>query len=373
MGIWYYETKPLRPATHQLTLDDVLGGEIENLSKYLPKDHWTSTRTDYKYANANDFSGIPSTRPIYSWMATFQHLIKDDMSEHYREFKIPKAKGGYRTIDDPDAALREAQTALKKVLESYGASYHTAAFAYVKGRCAKDAVEKHRQNGSNWCLRTDFSNFFGSITHEFLCKMVFSQWPFCAFSGEDQEKLKTALKICFLRGGLPQGSTISPMLTNLIMIPIDYTLANMFWKQDMVYSRYADDIQVSAYRKFNYREVVEWIDDVLKKFDTPFRIKPEKTKFSSVNGINYMLGLMLNNEHKITVGHERKKAMKAMIANFFCDYKSGKRWPIEEVQHMNGIVSYYKHVEEAYITYVVEKLENKFGLNYKETVKACLS
>lgn len=367
----YYITKPIKPPTKQITLEDILKGEIEDLYKYSPRQNWTTTRTD-NIVNQHFFSNVPSIKPVEDWLAKYANMIHDDMSPYYREFKIPKAKGGYRTIDDPNAQLREAQSDLKKILEDYGASYHTAAFAYIKGRCAKDAVVKHQLNKSNWCLRTDFSNFFGSITHEFLCNMIFKQYPFCAFDPEDGDKLKQALKICFLHGGLPQGTIISPMLTNLMMIPIDYELSNMFWHSNFVYTRYADDIQISAYKKFNYLEVVSWIDNELAKFGAPFRIKPEKTKFSSVAGVNYMLGLNLNKEHKISVGHERKKVFKATLANLFCDYLAGKKRPAEEVQHINGVCSYYRSVEPEYIEYIIRHLENKFGVEYKKVIKTML-
>lgn len=368
----YYITKKVAPPTKQITLEDILAGEITDLYKYSPRGNWTTTRTDCYELKPNKKCEPGIIIPVEKWLSKYGNLISEDMSAHYREFKIPKAKGGYRTIDDPDKELREAQAALKKILEDYGASYHTAAFAYIKGRCAKDAVVKHQLNKSNWCLRTDFSNFFGSINHEFLCKMIFMQYPFFTFSEEDKDKLKQALKICFLRDGLPQGTIISPMLTNLMMIPIDYYLANTFWGFNMVYTRYADDIQISAYKKFNHLEAVGWIDDVLEYFDAPFRIKPEKTKFSSVAGINYMLGLNLNKDHNVTVGHERKKKFKAMVTNFLCDWKSGKKWCVEEVQHMVGICSYYRSIEKDYTEYIIKKLEGKFGLDFKQTVQSAL-
>ena len=369
-----YCTTPLGAPTKQISFEDILKGEITNLYKYHPREGWTSTITRLYDTNKADVVSIALAR----FVEKHADLIKcanseDQMASHYHEFKIPKRSGGYRTIDDPDEELRKAHAELKAIIEDrMDATYHTAAFAYVKGRCAKDAVIKHQMNKSNWCLRTDFSNFFGSITLDFAYDMLTRQYPFCEYIQESKDDLKEALKICFLRGGLPQGSVISPFLTNIIMIPIDYKLANNLWKENFVYTRYADDIQISAYRKFDHREIVRLIDQVLESFGAPFRIKPEKTKFSSVAGVNYMLGLNLNKDHNVTVGHERKKMLKAMLTNFLVDFKNGKRWPPEQVRHLDGICSYYRSIEKDYIDYVIQHIQNKFSINYRNCIKSIL-
>ena len=253
------------------------------------------------------------------------------------------------------------------------ACYHTAAYAYVEGRAPVDAVRKHQQNNSNWCLRTDFGNFFGSTTLDFLTKMLLLQYPFCHMvSDEAKSELKSSLSVCFLRRGLPQGSTVSPFLTNLMMIPIDYTLQKRLEQDSFVYTRYADDIQVSAYSKFEYRNIVKLIDKTLVSFGAPFKIKQEKTKFSSCAGVNYILGLDYNAEHNITVGYKTKRTFKAMVNNFLCDWKRGKRWSVEDTQYMRGLFSYYHNIEREYFDYLIRHLEEKYHVSFFNAVKLIL-
>jgi len=368
----FYCTKPAKQPVKRISIDDILNGEIENLYLYSPKGNWTTTRTDLRHRCSGLYMYRASRLKIFN--EKYKNLIESDLSTHYRSFKIPKAHGGFRKIDDPDAELRKAQNELKELLlKYYGVSYHTAAFAYIKGRCPKDAVMKHKLNNSNWCLRTDFSNFFGSITPEFLLKMLTMQYPFCFWTDDEKETLKTSLSICFLHGGLPQGTVISPMLTNAMMIPIDYTIfKELVSKKKFVYTRYADDIQISSYTKFDKDRMVSYIDKVLEDFGAPFRIKPEKTKFSSVAGINYMLGLNLNKDHNITVGHAKKKIFKAMVNNFFADWINGVMWNKEDVNYMCGIYSYYRSIEQEYTDYMVRKLEEKYNVSFKEITKRIL-
>lgn len=367
----FYCTKPAKQPVKRISIDDILNGEIENLYLYSPKGNWTTTRTDLRHTWTGLYMYRASRLKIFN--EKYKNLIESDLSTHYRSFKIPKAHGGFRKIDDPDAELRKAQNELKELLEYYGVSYHTAAFAYIKGRCPKDAVMKHKLNNSNWCLRTDFSNFFGSITPEFLLKMLTMQYPFCFWTDDEKETLKMSLSICFLHGGLPQGTVISPMLTNAMMIPIDYTIfKELVSKKKFVYTRYADDIQISSYTKFDKDRMVSYIDKVLEDFGAPFRIKPEKTKFSSVAGINYMLGLNLNKDHNITVGHAKKKIFKAMVNNFFADWINGVVWNKDDVNYMCGIYSYYRSIEQEYTDYMVRKLEEKYKVPFREITKRIL-
>ncbi|MCL2052843.1 MAG: hypothetical protein FWG90_00155 [Oscillospiraceae bacterium] len=44
--------------------------------------------------------------------------------------------------------------------------------------------------------------------------------------GDGVIELQKALSLCFSNGGLPQGTPISPFITNVMMIPLDHKLSN---------------------------------------------------------------------------------------------------------------------------------------------------
>lgn len=381
----YYYTVPVAPNSKQISVDDILSGEIENLGRYLPKNNRTTRTIELPepYENIgdlwkNDEKAIEKGARAYWALKLFNEkyaaLENRDMAAFYHSFRLPKASGGFRPINAPNEELRKAHDDLKTLFEDLGMLYHTAAYAYVPGRAPKMAVEKHKANNSNWCLRTDFSNFFGSSTPEFVLNMLLLQVPFCYLHtlADGVDQLKSALSLCFLHNGLPQGTTISPMLTNAMMIPIDFKLSKWLREHDFVYTRYADDIQISAYSKFNYHEIVKQIDNTLMSFGAPFRIKPEKTKFSSCAGVNYMLGLDYNADHDITVGHDRKRNFKAMINNFLADFNNGVYWSVEDAQHLRGLRSYYGNIEPEYFNFVIRRLEDKYSLSFAACMKSIL-
>ena len=303
-------------------------------------------------------------------------LFEADRKSLYREFHIPKKSGGLRKIDAPNDELKESlREEVSMFVNEFGALYHTAAYAYVQGRCTVDAVRRHQANASKWFLKTDFSNFFGSTTLEFTMKMLSNIFPFSEVVAlpEGKENLERAVSLGFLDGGLPQGTPLSPMLTNLISIPIDHRLAQYFSERHMVYTRYADDILVSSQVDFRFTEVVAHINKVVHdEFGAPWFIKPQKTRYGSSAGKNWNLGVMLNKDNEITIGHAKKKQFKAMLHNYLTDYKKGIQWDLNDVQTLQGLMSYYLMIERPYITHVIIETNKKHGVNLARVLKADL-
>ena len=305
-----------------------------------------------------------------------KNLFDKKRESLYREFKIPKKSGGLRTIDAPNDELKEALRELKSILENkFGALYHTAAYAYVRERCTVDAVKRHQANQSKWFLKTDFSNFFGSTTLEFTMRMLSKIFPFSEVMKipGGKEALEKAISLGFLNGGLPQGTPLSPTLTNIVMIPIDHKLAQYFSGRHMVYTRYADDILVSCQVNFMFTDVVKYINDTVRnEFGAPYFIKPQKTRYGSSAGRNWNLGVMLNQDNEITIGHAKKKQFKAMIHNYICDYKKGIQWDLNDVQTLQGLMSYYIMIEKSYITHIIIEANKKHNVNLGRIMKADL-
>lgn len=317
---------------------------------------------------------------IIEWLTKFNNdndiLFKTEKAKLYNTFKIPKSTGGYRRIDAPCDMLQDQLRRLSSFLtDSCGLMYHTSAFAYITNRCIVDCVKKHQKNESNWFLKTDFSGFFPSTTLDFIMdmmKIIFPMSEVCK-SNEGYEELRKALSLGFLNGGLPQGTCLSPVITNIMMIPIDHKLFNELAHRNIVYTRYADDIHISAKEKFPYKEVVKLIEKTLKQFNAPFTIKPEKTHYGNRNGKNWCLGLMLNQNNDITVGYRNKKYLNAALCSFILDTKHGKYWNIEDVMHLSGQISYYKMIEKDRIESIINAQNKKWNVNVSDMIKDYMS
>ena len=377
----YYITVNREPRVYQLTFEDIMYG-LDESKLALQKDTrdtttWKVDAINRRLIEKTDFNAMQAA--LRGFVERYQDLIAvEDKSTLYRSFKIPKRSGGLRQIDAPNDELKRALYDLKMIFEKkFYMSYHTAAFAYVHGRSTIDSVKRHQQNKSRWFLKTDMRHFFPSTSPEFLMKMLCMTFPFCAFVQDDwgnRELLEKALSLCFLNGGLPQGTPTSPMLTNALMIPIDHAISKMCheYQPHLCYTRYADDILISSEYSFKWTDVQNKLIAILNSFEAPFSLHPDKTRYGSSAGRNWNLGVMLNTENKITIGHEKKKVFKAMVFQFMTDDAKGVAWGLEDVQHFLGLISYYRMVEKESIDAILATYSAKFNKDVEATAKALL-
>lgn len=311
----------------------------------------------------------------------------------YYTFYLPKRSGrGYRQIDAPQGPLKIAQQGLKATFEAmmnYN-TYHTSAYAYIPHRSRVDLVKKLQKAKTRWILHLDFEDFFGSIDIDFTLQQLLQIYPFSEMNFDEIQILKKCLQLCFLDGRLPQGTPISPLLTNIIMIPLDYKINKALVENAMnittfdnpiagqnynlTYTRYADDIYIGAHRGFKYQPVVRTIERIVAEEKAPLKIKAEKTKYKSINGENWILGLMYNQDQEITVGHKRKKQTQAMLANFAMDYTNGHldEWDINDIQVTMGHAQYINQIEPDYFAKMIDKYKAKFGFDIMEKMKEAI-
>lgn len=376
----YYITVRQSPRYHQMSLEEFWFG-----TDSIPREssgNVSDTRTYCVEEISERFQSRADVPAIIRKLEDFNERTKDlreaDRHSLYKEFYIPKKSRGLRKIDAPNDELMNSLRELKLIFENdCHALYHTSAFAYIKNRCTVDCVKRHQQNESKWFGKYDLSNFFGSTTLEFVMSMFSMVFPFSEVvkNTAGRTALETALSLAFLDGGLPQGTPISPSITNIMMIPVDFTLANRlrdYNGQRYVFTRYADDFHISSKYTFKYREIEAMIQEVLASFHAPFRINESKTRYGSSAGRNWMLGVMLNKDNNVTVGYQNKKRFQRMLENFIMDTKNNIPWDISDVQVMEGLHSYYKMVEGETIDRIVAHVNQKFEVHIESMIKEAL-
>lgn len=373
----FYITVKQPPMYHQMTLEEFLFGT--DVSEPMLNSNLSNTRT-YEFEKiSSHFLDTIDVQELIQVLTVFNEQTKSlrDKPRHdlYREFHIPKKSGGLRKIDAPEPELMDALRRLKTIFEeSFKALYHTSAFAYVKHRSTIDCIKRHQANESKWFGKYDLSNFFGSTTPEFVLHMFSMVFPFSEIMKDEIGKceFETAISLAFLDGGLPQGTPISPTITNIMMIPVDFKLANGFRDfngQRFIYTRYADDFQVSSRYAFSFRDVERFISDTLHEFEAPFQINSSKTRYGSSAGSNWNLGIMLNKDNEITVGYKAKKQFQAMLSSYIMDKKNGIAWNKTDIQTMDGYRNYYRMVEGETIDKMIEHISQKFGVNVVQMIK----
>jgi len=159
---------------------------------------------------------------------------------------IPKPDGGNRPLGIPTVKDRVAQQAAKLVLEPiFENDFCDSSFGYRPGRSQTQAMEVIRKafiSGYTQVLEVDIADFFGSIDHDLLIKLLKQRIS-------DRRVLKLVkgwLKAGVLDegartetlAGVPQGGVISPLLANIYLNVMD-----QIWEQEGtgILVRFADD------------------------------------------------------------------------------------------------------------------------------------
>ena len=364
-----YITIKQPPKYKQMTLEDLLFGDFYD-SQHKISSNYTNTRTYVVEQIPEKFLSKINVDKMIETLKEFNNSTAnlrtcEDRHSLYTTFYIPKHSGGLRKIDAPNAELMDALRRLKTIFEDdFNVLYHTSAFAYIKGRCAVDAVKRHQYNQSKWFAKLDLHNFFGSTTLDYVVNNLSMIFPFSEIMKrkDGKHELVTALELGFLDGGLPQGTPLSPTLTNIMMIPVDYKLSSTFRNlnnQKFINTRYADDFQISSRYAFNVSDVEKTLCDILSEFNAPFTINKSKTRYGSSAGRNWNLGVMLNKDNEITVGHKKKKIFKSMLHNYITDRSKGVVWSLEDIRTLLGLYAYYRSVEQENIDALIEYVNRK--------------
>lgn len=372
-----YITVRQSPMFHQMTLEELLFQNYKGPTLINTSDSNTRTyeveRVSERFSSYIDVSSLIAKLTRYN--QSTEELRKQDRHELYKSFCIPKKSGGLRHINAPKAELMDALRKQKTMYEEdFRVLYHTSAFAYIKNRCTVDAVKRHQSNKSKWFAKLDLHDFFGSTTLDFAVSMFSMIFPFSEVVKvpEGEAQLRKALELAFLDGGLPQGTPISPLITNVMMIPVDFKLSKAFRnyeKQQFVYTRYADDFIISSKYDFDVHEVERMVVDTLRSFGAPFSINASKTRYGSSAGRNWNLGVMLNKDNEITVGYKKKRQFQSMMYNYINDKRNGIEWPREDIMAMQGLHSYYRMVEPEAIDAIVRHTNEKLGVDVIRTIK----
>lgn len=370
------------PMYKQMELDDLLFGSVTEslcISKNIgnTKTYCMNELPDRLKHTIN--KGLLVSK-LKEFNQTTDCLRECDRSKLYHTFLIPKKSGGMRRIDAPRPDLMDALRKLKELLEdNFGAKvlYHTSAFAYIEGRSTVDALKRHQANESRWYAKFDLSNFFGNTTLAFTMQQLSMIFPFSEIikMPEGRNELEKALELGFLNGGLPQGTPLSPMLTNIIMIPVDYKLRKTlrdFDDKSFMYTRYADDFIVSCRYNFSFKNVEKLIIDTIEETGAQFRLNSEKTRYGSTAGRNFNLGLMITSDNRITIGNARKRQIEMLMRNYAIDIRNGNRWGISDVQVFAGQISYLRMVEPEVFDRILQHINSKFSIDIMSEIKADL-
>jgi len=168
--------------------------------------------------------------------------------------EIPKSNGKTRLLGIPTVADRLLQQAVAQVIAiKFEMEFEDSSYGFRPNRNAQQAVLKAQEyinSGYQHIVDIDLKNFFDEVDHCILLQILYRKVKCPLTLRLIRKWLRAPIqingKLVKRRKGVPQGSPLSPLLSNIMLNELDKEME----KQGLRYVRYADDF--SIYTKSNY-------------------------------------------------------------------------------------------------------------------------
>ena len=185
---------------------------------------------------------------------------------------IPKGNGKFRTLGIPTVVDRMLQQAvLRIIMLQYEYMFSSYSYGFRPKRNTHQAVAKSLEyinSGYQNIVEIDLKGFFDEVDHVVLLQLLYRKIKCKATMTLIRRWLRVPIeqkgKLVKRRKGVPQGSPISPLLSNIILHELDAYME----KQGMKFVRYADDFSIycktKSQARFQGNEVYKFLRDKLK-------------------------------------------------------------------------------------------------------------
>jgi RNA-directed DNA polymerase len=228
-----------------------------------------------------------------------EHLLEEFRSGRYkapaiRRVYIRKGKHSHRPLGVPTIEDKILQASVRRVIEPiYEEDFKPFSYGFRPGRSQHQAIEFMFREVSfekmHYIIDADLKNYFGSINHGILREFLDQRVNDGVIRRMIDKWLKAGVmesgNISYPEEGTPQGSVISPILSNIYL---HYVLDEWFSEQiqpllkgKSFIVRWADDFILGFSDKSDAERVMEVLPKRFAKYE--LTLHPEKTRLINLN------------------------------------------------------------------------------------------
>ncbi len=238
-------------------------------------------------------------------IAQFKERIEEELSKLEQELtsgeyrarplfkvQIPKTDGGARTLGIPCVRDRVVQSACLMLLEPiFESVFSRYSFAFRPHRRAYQAIVMARsmiKTGREWAVIADIRKCFDTIDHDVLLRLAAQRIGDESTLSLLRHWLSTDVldfgEILPTEIGIPQGASISPLLANVYLDPLD----KHFETLGISFVRYADDIIILTQSEDAANKALEVMRNFLME-PLHLELKPAKTNIAAIpDGFDFL-------------------------------------------------------------------------------------
>ena len=283
------------------------------------------------------------------WPAIREQLLSGTYQPSaVRKVEIPKPAGGVRTLGIPTVLDRLIQQAISQVLTPiFDPTFSDGSFGFRLGRSTHQAVQRARQYmaaGHRWVVDLDLEKFFDRVNHDVLLARLRRRVKDSRLLGLIHRYLVAGM----MEGGLvsprtegtPQGSPLSPLLSNVMLDDLDKELEHRGHR----FVRYADDCNVYMRSRRAGQRVMASVERFLQE---KLHLQVNRAKSAVARPWERkFLGYSVTNHHqpKLKVAAESVKRFKAKLRQVFHRGR-GRSLPTvvkDLVPVLRGWIAYYR-------------------------------
>lgn len=216
------------------------------------------------------------------WDALKQRIEQGQYTpELVRGKEISKPNGGKRLLGIPTVMDRMLQQAIQQVLsEVYEPEFSWFSFGFRPGKSAHQAVKQallYINSGYQYIIDLDLKTFFDVVNHDILMSLLQRKVTDPVVMKLIRKFLQSGIMLDGLvhprESGTPQGSPLSPLLSNIILNEFDKELT----KRGLRFVRYADDCSIFIKSERAAKRVLISITRFLEG-KLKLKVNTEKTK-----------------------------------------------------------------------------------------------
>lgn len=315
--VWYQNNGKVNPAWLSICKEE--RNQTMNLLEQVTS--FGNLQKAYKQVRRNGGSGgvdQMSIEEFGDWLGKhYQELQSDILQGNYepqmvRGIKIPKPKGGFRQLGIPTIKDRVVQQAISQVLQPvFDPKFSPNSYGFRPKRNAHQALQqacKCVKSGKTKVVDLDLAKFFDEVNHQRL------MWLLSTRIGDKRllQLIAKILKTDILTDGLqeqrtkgtPQGSPLSPLLSNIVLDELDQELS----RRGLSFVRYADDVQILVSSQKSAERVqtsiINFIENKMK-----LKVNREKSGIKPCYKVNF-LGYSLLYEGKLGLSTTSEQRLK---------------------------------------------------------------